>query len=217
MPASNFSGSGALPVGRKQGISPWGSYDMAGNVKEWAWNEAEPGKRYVLGGAWDEPEYMFTDPDAQSPFLRASNIGFRCAKYIGPESIPQAATDPGRPPRRDLSKDKPVSDELFRAIAACIFMTKHPWTRRRSPGARTKRIGPRRRSPTRPLTVTNAPWLTVPSQTSQTTIPDGPVLSRRDCLPATDFLAHHHKSFGRAAGHAQERTRRAVPRVQGQL
>jgi predicted esterase len=126
VPASNFSGVAVLPVGRKQGISPWGSYDMAGNVKEWAWNEAEPGKRYVLGGAWDEPDYMFADPDARSPFLRASNIGFRCVKYIGPESIPQAATDPGRPPRRDLSKDKPVSDEIFRAYRSLYFYDKTP-------------------------------------------------------------------------------------------
>src|SRR5882762_3181736 len=40
VPASNFGSSGVLPVGTKQGIGPWGTYDMAGNVKEWIWNEA---------------------------------------------------------------------------------------------------------------------------------------------------------------------------------
>ena len=93
VPASNFGGAGILPVGSKQDMSPWGNYDMAGNVKEWIWTEAESGKRYVLGGAWDEPNYMFIDPDAQSPFLRAANIGFRCVKYIEPESIPKVATE----------------------------------------------------------------------------------------------------------------------------
>jgi predicted esterase len=126
VPASNFGGGGVLPVGRKQGISPWGSYDMAGNVKEWAWNEAEPGKRYVLGGAWDEPEYMFADPDAQSPFLRAANIGFRCVKYLEPESIPKAATDPVRQSRRDSTKDKPVSDEVFQAYRSLYFYDRIP-------------------------------------------------------------------------------------------
>ena len=51
VPASNFGGSGILPVGSKQDMSPWGNYDMAGNVKEWIWTEAEvrqalrPGRR----------------------------------------------------------------------------------------------------------------------------------------------------------------------------
>jgi eukaryotic-like serine/threonine-protein kinase len=115
VPASNFGGAGVVPVGSKQDMSPWGNYDMAGNVKEWIWNEAESGKRYVLGGGWDEPTYMFIDPDAQSPFLRAANIGFRCVKYIEPESIPAVATAPMPSPRRDLTKEKPASDVLFQA------------------------------------------------------------------------------------------------------
>jgi formylglycine-generating enzyme required for sulfatase activity len=114
VPASNFGSSAVLPVGSKPNVSPWGNYDMAGNVKEWIWTEAESGKRYVLGGAWDEPTYMFIDPDAQSPFLRASNIGFRCVKYIEPESISKEATNPMPSPRRDLVRAKPASDELFR-------------------------------------------------------------------------------------------------------
>ena len=126
VPASNFGSSGVLPVGRKQDVSPWGNYDMAGNVKEWIWTEAESGKRYVLGGAWDEPNYMFIDPDAQSPFLRASNIGFRCVKYIEPESIPKAATDPMPSPRRDLTKEKPVSYELFQAYRGLYSYDKTP-------------------------------------------------------------------------------------------
>ena len=69
---------------------------------------------------------MFIDPDAQSPFLRAANIGFRCVKYIEPESIPKIAIAPMPSPRRDLTKEKPVSDSYFRPTAACI-----PTTRRR--------------------------------------------------------------------------------------
>jgi serine/threonine protein kinase/formylglycine-generating enzyme required for sulfatase activity/dienelactone hydrolase len=115
VPASNFGSTGVLPVGSKPNMSPWGNYDMAGNVKEWVWNEADQGKRYVLGGAWDEPNYMFIDPDAQSPFLRAPNIGLRCVKYIEPDSIPTVATAAMPSPRRDLSKEKPVSDQLFNA------------------------------------------------------------------------------------------------------
>jgi len=126
VPASNFGSSGVLAVGSKPDVSPWGNYDMAGNVKEWIWTEAESGRRYVLGGAWDEPTYMFIDPDAQSPFLRASNIGFRCVKYIEPESIPKVATDPMPSPRRDLTKEKPASDELFRAYRSLYSYDRVP-------------------------------------------------------------------------------------------
>ncbi len=126
VPVSNFGGSGVLPVGSKSGASPYGSFDMAGNVKEWLWTEAEAGKRYVLGGAWDEPTYMFIDPDAQSPFLRASNIGFRCAKYAALDSIPKVAFERRISVRRDYAKEKPVSDEVFRAYRGLYSYDKAP-------------------------------------------------------------------------------------------
>jgi len=126
VPASNFGTSGVLPVGSKQDMSPWGNYDMAGNVKEWIWTEAEESKRYVLGGAWDEPTYMFIDPDAQSSFLRATNIGFRCVKYIDPDTVPKEAFARMPSPRRDLSKEKPVSDQLFQAYRGLYFYDKTP-------------------------------------------------------------------------------------------
>jgi predicted esterase len=126
VPASNFGSTGILPVGSKPGMSPWGNYDMAGNVKEWVWNEADSAKRYVLGGAWDEPNYMFVDPDAQSPFLRSADIGFRCVKYIDADPDLKIASAPMATPRRDLSKEKPASDELFRAYRSVYSYDKIP-------------------------------------------------------------------------------------------
>ncbi|MEO6119968.1 MAG: SUMF1/EgtB/PvdO family nonheme iron enzyme, partial [Terriglobales bacterium] len=126
VPVSNFGGSGVLPGGSKPSANPYGSFDMAGNVKEWLWTEAEAGKRYVLGGAWDEPTYMFIDPDAQSPFLRASNIGFRCVKYAAPASVPQVAFERRISVRRDYAKEKPVSDEVFRAYRGLYSYDKAP-------------------------------------------------------------------------------------------
>jgi serine/threonine protein kinase/cephalosporin-C deacetylase-like acetyl esterase len=115
MPVSNFSRQGPAPVGRYRGMSWCGAYDMAGNVKEWCWNEAGPGTRYILGGAWDEPFYMFNDADARSPFERSANFGFRCAKYPSGKGIGIGA-DPVIPVARDFNREKPVSDELF-----CVY------------------------------------------------------------------------------------------------
>ena len=126
VPASNFGTSGVMPVGSRHGIGPWGTNDMAGNVKEWVWNDDGAGKRYVLGGAWDEPNYMFVDPDAQSPFLRNSVIGFRCVKYIDPTAVPTVAMASVVSTRRDLSKLKPVSDELFAAYRSAYSYDKIP-------------------------------------------------------------------------------------------
>ena len=126
VPLSNFAGVGIIPVGSKPDIGPWGTYDMAGNVKEWIATEADSGKRWVLGGAWDEPTYMFVDPDAQSPWLRASNIGFRTVKYLDPKSIPAEAFASMPSPRRDLTKQKPVSDQVFQAYRSLYSYDRAP-------------------------------------------------------------------------------------------
>jgi serine/threonine protein kinase/formylglycine-generating enzyme required for sulfatase activity/pimeloyl-ACP methyl ester carboxylesterase len=126
VPASNFGSGGVLPVGSKPGISFWGNYDMAGNVKEWIWNQAGLSKHFVLGGAWDEPTYLFAEPDAQFPFVRASNIGFRCAKYIHPEGVPKVAADPFPVPANNFAKLKPASDELFRVYRSLYSFDKIP-------------------------------------------------------------------------------------------
>jgi len=115
VPLANFGGRGLAPVGRYQDMSPFGTYDMAGNAKEWCWNATE-GKRFILGGAWNEPPYMYVDKDAQSPFDRLPTYGFRCVKAIPGTSLPKAALGPISFKFRDYAKEKPVSDQVFAAL-----------------------------------------------------------------------------------------------------
>jgi dienelactone hydrolase len=113
---SNFSGKGAAPIGSHQGIGRYGTYDMAGNVREWCWNEAggtSQVRRYILGGSWSEQSYVFYSSDAASPFDRSPINGFRCMKYEAPPTEPLHARL--NELSRDYSKEKPVSDAVFQA------------------------------------------------------------------------------------------------------
>ncbi|MFZ0200110.1 MAG: hypothetical protein WB523_03265 [Candidatus Sulfotelmatobacter sp.] len=102
-----------------------GAYDMAGNVKEWCFNESFSRKRFIMGGAWNEPTYVFNDPDARSPFQRSANFGFRCAKYSLTGEAAKAA-DPITLQVRDFSREKPVSDPLFQVYKSLYSYDKTP-------------------------------------------------------------------------------------------
>jgi predicted esterase len=120
---SNFSGKGLARVGEYKGLGPFGTYDMAGNAKEWCFN-ITGSRRYILGGAWNEPSYMFTERDAQSPFDRKPNYGFRCAKYTKPPSPPLVSSvDPAT---RDYTKERPASDDTFKVFQSLYAYDRTP-------------------------------------------------------------------------------------------
>jgi formylglycine-generating enzyme required for sulfatase activity len=112
---SNFSGKALAPVGAYHGMTAFGSYDMAGNVKEWTVNRIET-RRYAMGGAWDEPMYAFSQVDALDPFSRTISLGLRCVRR--PEPAPAASYAPLdlRPPQ--VGGSQPVDDKTYRIYAA---------------------------------------------------------------------------------------------------
>ena len=122
---SNFHGKGPAAPGTFKGAGFFGSYDMAGNVREWCWNEVA-GKRYILGAAWSDLDYVFLDPDARSPFERGETFGFRCVRYMKP--VADNATAAVSPQMRDYSAEKPVSDEQYQAYKSLYAYDHTPLT-----------------------------------------------------------------------------------------
>ena len=115
MPLANLAGKAPTPVGTTRALSRFGTYDLAGNVKEWVANPAGGDLRYIVGGAWDEPAYMFTEPDARRAFERAANFGLRCVRYSDGDPSPTALGGLIERPNRDYAAEKPAADPVFDA------------------------------------------------------------------------------------------------------
>ncbi len=112
---SNFSGKALAPVGTYHGMTAFGTYDMAGNVKEWTVNRTGT-RRYAMGGAWDEEMYVFGWPDGWDPFLRTISLGLRCVRR--PEPAPATSYAPLELFHWEVRGSKPVDDKTYRIFAA---------------------------------------------------------------------------------------------------
>ena len=111
---SNFGGEGPSPVGHYKGLGPFGTYDQAGNVREWVRN-ATGERRYTLGGAWNDPTYLYSGPEILRPWDRLPTVGFRCARYTAPPAAETLAQVEWGTFARDYTREKPVPDAVFGA------------------------------------------------------------------------------------------------------
>jgi len=88
---ANFNGKALAAVDSYEfGISPYGCYNMAGNVKEWCLNEVADG--YVTtGGSWEDPQYLFAYYGNFSGFYSSRALGFRCVRNAASATSDQGA------------------------------------------------------------------------------------------------------------------------------
>jgi dienelactone hydrolase len=110
---SNMDSKGPMKVGTTQGISALGVHDVAGNVREWCYNAANPTERYILGGGWSDPTYAFNDAYAQPAMDRSVINGIRLVKHHGSNAVLAQARRQQPRVFRDYSVEKPVSDAVY--------------------------------------------------------------------------------------------------------
>jgi|WetSurSiteA1Bulk_404760.scaffolds.fasta_scaffold01331_3 eukaryotic-like serine/threonine-protein kinase len=113
VPVSNFNNKGPEPVGKNQGVNGFGAYDMAGNVREWCWNETSVG-HIIRGGAWNDASYLYSYLSQLPSFDRSDKNGFRCVQYIDKGKIPESSFQRIEYSEgTDFTKVKPVENNIF--------------------------------------------------------------------------------------------------------
>ncbi|MDX1509597.1 MAG: hypothetical protein R3358_15020, partial [Woeseiaceae bacterium] len=103
---------GPVAVGSLGGVSPFGAFDSAGNVREWCWNatgDAPDAERYILGGSAQEPNSRSTDGVAKSRWDRSQADGVRLVDY-DENAAGDLRASVALPARETIT---PISDEVF--------------------------------------------------------------------------------------------------------
>jgi dienelactone hydrolase len=79
-------------------------------------NAREPGSRYILGGGWSDPPYLFEEIYAQPELDRSVINGIRLVKRVGEGKDLARASAPIAGLTRDLNSARPVDDATFRGF-----------------------------------------------------------------------------------------------------
>ncbi|HYC51645.1 MAG TPA: protein kinase [Gemmatimonadaceae bacterium] len=126
IPGSNYGGQGPVRGSTFRGMSIFGAFDMAGNVREWVFN-ATGDKRFILGGGWSDGAYSFSDAYAQPPMNRSPLNGMRLVKATTPDGLgsPQLAAAVAQE-YRDYTKERPAGDVAFRGYRSFYEYDRSP-------------------------------------------------------------------------------------------
>ena len=118
VPQGRYESTGPVRGGAARGVSPRGVYDMAGNVREWTVNAREPGSRYILGGGFSDPPYLFNEIYTQPELDRSAINGIRLVRRVGDGKDLARARAPIFSIARDFNAARPVDDVTFRSLVS---------------------------------------------------------------------------------------------------
>ena len=120
---ANFGAAPVAVTSLPFGMSPFGVYNMAGNVSEWTRNDSTDGF-IATGGSWGDPTYTFGQSAGRPGTYSSAKLGFRLVRYGAGASGDQGAA------RIDVSKEIPVhprsSVETFNQLARTYDYEKSP-------------------------------------------------------------------------------------------
>ncbi len=118
VPRGRYEADGPVRGGGAGGVGARGVFDLAGNMREWTANAREPGSRYILGGGYSDPAYLFAEAYAQPEFDRSAINGIRLVRRLGEALALERALAPIPRSGRDANSAQPVDDATFRGLLA---------------------------------------------------------------------------------------------------
>ncbi len=126
VPLSNFNAKNTTAVGSTAGYSSFGIYDIAGNAREWCYNENVKGQHYILGGGFNDQTYAFNDSYTQPALDRSIANGFRCMQPLPGDTGLVTLMQPVALAFRDYAEENPVDDKTFNLYRQQFLYDKKP-------------------------------------------------------------------------------------------